>query len=161
MRLSIAIPFLQAARERERDRGELRINENFSNVTTRSSSSFSSTFHDEFTSLFRNLQSCVNKNNECSILFSCVLSFVGRICSCVPTQLLARYAFLTLLGTGSEKEGERERKRIRDWRERQRGNRTMECKTCFYSAEKPVSAPTYGSDSHDYLNEWGTNANDC
>lgn len=29
----------------------------------------------------------------------------------------------------------------------------MKRETCFYSAEKPVSAPTYGRDNRDYLNE--------
>lgn len=49
----------------------------------------------------------------------------------------------------NEKESEKERGL--EIGERDRGNGTMKSETCFYSAEKPVSAPTYGRDSRDYF----------
>lgn len=85
---------------------------------------------------------CINKNDW--NLFSCVLTFVlaGYARVYLPTQLLARYAFLTLLGKGSEneKEGEKEKdlinQRLERERERQKGSRTMKCARCVFILQR-------------------------
>lgn len=58
------------------------------------------------------------------------------------------------------KESEKERGLEIGGRDRE-GIERWSAKRVFTLQRNPVSAPTYGSDSHDYLNEWGTNANDC